>query len=196
MDEFSSGAGKSIKESKVHSLESQTMTNLNNQEKRVGYCRDMARKLLKDHGIIAAPVRVEDIATSEGFVVKYLHGESNSFSGILHRDLKAIGINSDHPKVRQRFSIAHELGHFYLQHPQEEESIMSDDDSEEWKMCESEANEFAGELLVPKDILKAECAALKKKALEEKIAALLLTFNISREVLVIQLTKHGLLMKL
>lgn len=177
-------------------MESQSMPDLNNQQKRVGYCRDFARKLLKDQGIIVAPVPVEDIAEKEGFSVKYLQGESNSFSGILHRDLKAIGINADHPKVRQRFSIAHELGHFYLQHPQEEESIGTDDDSEEWRICESEANEFAGELLVPKDILKAERDSLKKKALEEKIQALLLTFNVSREVLIIQLTKYGLLMKL
>jgi Zn-dependent peptidase ImmA (M78 family) len=172
------------------------MPDLNSQQKRVGYCRDLARKLLKDHGIVAPPIPVAEVAQKEGFSAKYIQGEPNSFSGILHRDLKAIGINADHPKVRQRFSIAHELGHFYLQHPQEEESVGIGDDSEEWKICESEANEFAGELLVPRDMLKVECDNLKKKPLEEKIQALLLTFNVSREVLIIQLTKYNLLMKL
>lgn len=172
------------------------MTDLSNQQKRGGYCRDLARKLLRDHNIVTTPIPVDEIAKKEGFSVKYLQGESNSFSGILHRDLKAIGINADHPKVRQRFSIAHELGHFYLQHPQEEESLGIDDDSEEWRICESEANEFAGELLVPRDILKMECSKLKNKTLEEKVQSLLLSFTVSREVLIIQLTKYNLLMKL
>jgi len=173
------------------------MPDLNSQQRRAGYCRDLARKLLKDHGIIAPPIPVAEIAQKEGFSVKYIQGEPNSFSGILHRDLKAIGINADHPRVRQRFSIAHELGHYYLRHPQEEESIGIGDDSEEWKIFESEANEFAGELLVPKDFLKEEYNKLKKNTLlEEKIQSLLLTFNVSREVLIIQLTKYNLLMKL
>lgn len=172
------------------------MSDLNNQQKRVGYCRDLARKLLKDHGIIVPPIPVVEIAQKEGFTVKYIQGEPNSFSGILHRDLKAIGINADHPKVRQRFSIAHELGHYYLQHPQEEESVGIGGDSEEWKICESEANVFAGELLVPRDILKDESSKLRNRTLEEKMQSLLLTFNVSREVLIIQLTKHNFLMKL
>jgi len=167
------------------------------QKKRVGYCREFARRVLASHGILRPPVPVDEIAEKEGFSVKYLKGESNNFSGLLHRDLKAIGINADHPEVRQRFSLAHELGHYYLEHPQEEESIGFSDEQQEWRICEAEANEFAGELLVPRDLLKGELKKLREQAgLEEKVQALIVIFSVSREVLVIQLTKHGLLMKI
>ena len=172
------------------------MSDFNSHKKRVGYCRDLARKLLVQNGVKKPPVPVEEIAQHEGFVIKYLEGEPNNFSGILHRELKAIGINAEHPKVRQKFSIAHELGHFLLQHPQEEESLSVNDESAEWKVCESEANEFAGELLVPRDLLKLECNNLKNKPIGEIVQAMTITFNVSRDVLIIQLSKHGLLMKL
>lgn len=172
------------------------MNDVKDQRVRMGYCRDFARKILSDHHISNPPIPLEEIAKKEGFVVKYIAGESTKFSGILHRKLKAIGINADHHQVRRRFSIAHELGHFFLEHPQEDESANSDEESEEWRICESEANEFAGELLVPKDLLKAECEKLKNKPIDSIIGLLAVLFEVSRDVIIIQLTKHRLLMKL
>lgn len=163
---------------------------------RKQYCWQSARKLLHAHRIVAPPVQVEEIARAEGFTVKYISGEARSFSGILHRDLKAIGINADHPKVRQRFSIAHELGHYFLDHPQEDEGYETDDGASLWKTCESEANEFAGELLVPGDLLAEAVKAIKKVAIDAKLENLAQLFNASREVIVIQLTKHRLMTKL
>ena len=172
------------------------MTGLIDQPIRKAYCRDLARKLLKDHAISRLPVPVEKIAQEEGFTIEYIEGESDKFCGILHRKLKAIGINSSHPRVRGRFSIAHELGHFFLEHPQEDDSTDSDEEREEWRICESEANEFAGELLVPKDVLEAQCDKLKNNPIDRVIQTLAGLFEVSRDVLIIQLTKHRLLMKL
>jgi Zn-dependent peptidase ImmA (M78 family) len=172
------------------------MKQMNDTKARTGYCRDMARKLLRESGMDKPPVAVEQIAENNGFAVKLLDGQAKSFSGILHRQLKAIGINAEHPKVRRRFSIAHELGHYYLDHPQEDEAALDDAAAARWKLCETEANEFAGELLVPRELLKAECDNIKKLPLEEKVTHLTSFFLVSREVMVIQLNKHNLLMKI
>ncbi|MGH7456531.1 MAG: ImmA/IrrE family metallo-endopeptidase [bacterium] len=53
----------------------------------------------------------------------------------------------------------------------------------------AEADEFAAELLVPRELLKA---ALKKKG---DIETLHLKFQVSRQVAAAQLFKHGFLMK-
>lgn len=163
---------------------------------RSGYCRDLARKLIRDMNIKRPPILVETIAKDNGFTIKLLDGQPKTFSGILHRELKAIGINTDHAKVRQRFSIAHELGHYYLQHPQEDESGFDDEAQAKWKIYEIEANEFGGELLVPKDFLKWECDQLTRIPLEEKINILVTKFLVSKDVVIIQLNKHKLLMKI
>ncbi|HLX12150.1 MAG TPA: ImmA/IrrE family metallo-endopeptidase [Bacteroidota bacterium] len=166
------------------------------QEVRSKYCQELARKLLRDSGIKEPPIDVEQIAMQNKFVVKFLDSQPTAFSGILHRELKAIGINRDHAGVRKRFSIAHELGHYFLQHPQEEEASLNEGSQEKWRVCEIEANQFAGELLVPRDLLKSECEKLKNAPVDEKVNILAKTFFVSREVLVIQLSKHKLLMKI
>lgn len=171
------------------------MTSRNNDNNLL-YCRDRARKVIRDYSLSTLPISVEDISIKDGLVIKYLEDESNSFSGILHRELKAIGVNASHPKVRQRFSIAHELGHYFLNHPQEAETLSMEDSHDEWRQYEREANEFAGELLVPKDMLKRELDSLKRIPTDQKVDLLANTFDVSRDVLVIQLTKHGLLMRI
>lgn len=163
---------------------------------RSKYSRELARKLLTDSGIFKPPIHVEEIASKNGFTVAFIEGEANSFSGILQRDMKAIGVNKDHPSARQRFTIAHELGHYYLDHIQEDEQLLTSPDSNGWKNCEREANEFAGELLVPLQLLKIECDRIKHIAIDKKLGELAKIFLVSREVITIQLTKHKLLSKL
>ena len=66
---------------------------------------------------------------------------------------------------RQRFTFAHELWHYFLEHINEENYILEDkwdylfrsiyDGITEWqRKIEEEANEFAGNWLVPEDKLK------------------------------------------
>ena len=55
-----------------------------------------------------------------GALVRYAPFDGQ-MSGLLHRsedgNRAVIGVNSRHPTVRQRFSIAHELGHLALHKP-------------------------------------------------------------------------------
>jgi Zn-dependent peptidase ImmA (M78 family) len=72
-----------------------------------------------------------------------------------------IGINQDHPKNRQRFSIAHEVGHWCLH--RSTSSVFVDtssvffrdkESSEGVRMQEIEANRFAAALLMPEQELR------------------------------------------
>lgn len=158
-------------------------------KKRVGYCRDLARKVLHDTKMMRAPVPVEEIAKHYGFQVKFLDQPPDKFSGILLRDKKAIGINQHHHPVRQRFSLSHELGHYFLEHPDASEEIPDEDLTARRKIYEAEADEFAAELLMPRELLKS--------ALNDgnDFETLQKEFQVSRHVVAILLSKHGFLMK-
>jgi Zn-dependent peptidase ImmA (M78 family) len=159
-------------------------------KKRVGYCRDMARKILYDARALKAPIPVDEIAKQYGFQVKLLDQPSDKFSGILLRNKKAIGINMHHHPVRQRFSLSHELGHYFLDHPDASEEIPDEEGMDKRKIYEAEADEFAAELLMPRELLKS---ALKQNADFEMLQK---HFQVSRHVAAIQLAKHGFLMKI
>jgi len=75
------------------------------------------KKLLDDNGVTMPPVPVDRIAESLGAIISFEPFEGkDDLSGILYRDgkNKIIGINSAHAQNRQRFSIAHEIGHLRL----------------------------------------------------------------------------------
>ena len=160
---------------------------MNLDRKRIGYCRDIARKILKESGSLKVPIDVNKIADFYGFRVALLDQPSEKFSGITHKTKKAIGINKNHHPVRQRFSLAHELGHYFLDHPTADEELPSEEGDQERNIYESEANEFAGELLVPREVLKSSLMEHKD------IESLKKLFNVSRHVITLQITKHGFL---
>ncbi|HTU78400.1 MAG TPA: ImmA/IrrE family metallo-endopeptidase [Solirubrobacteraceae bacterium] len=72
-------------------------------------------------------------------------------------DGAVIGINADHPETRQRFTMAHELGHYLLRHHERAEAYEDRfhlDLAEntppgfDWR-AERAANDFAADLLMP-----------------------------------------------
>jgi Zn-dependent peptidase ImmA (M78 family) len=130
---------------------------------RVGYARNMARKLIKDMNIKAPPVLIEEVAKFAGLdVIPYDFAEEVSGVLVVSDSLKAIGVNKIHATVRQRFSIAHELGHYMLGHNDYFFLDFSDSALENLsrdeidKDAEIEANEFAAELLMPSELIKED----------------------------------------
>jgi Zn-dependent peptidase ImmA (M78 family) len=106
-------------------------------------------------------VPVERIAKAEGIslVLKDVEGDISGF--LLRRDdgSPVIGVNSHHPPVRQRFTVAHELGHYLLGdedslHIDRELRLRSNLSSQGVDSDEIEANLFAAELLMPGFLLK------------------------------------------
>src|SRR5882762_3540972 len=79
----------------------------------------LAEELLGKLDIKEVPIPIEDIARSLN--IRISRAPSAEFSGLLIRkDGRAlIGINSSEAPVRQRFTVAHEIGHFIL-HPQKD----------------------------------------------------------------------------
>lgn len=93
---------------------------------------------------------------SSGYCVN-LHSVQDNESGELNNNVyvKDIKINIDEPICRQRFTIAHELGHIILGH----KGISFRDSNLQYKdfilrMNEVTANSFAAELLMPEILLR------------------------------------------
>lgn len=62
-----------------------------------------------------------------------------------------IAVNENHHPNRQRFTIAHELGHYVLGHGSKEDVLYRNGESDP---DEVEANAFAAEILMPKGVVR------------------------------------------
>jgi len=137
--------------------------------------RNEANRFLQKHKVTDVPVDVERLARAESLTIERRplgddDGETVGWS---------ITVNSDQPLVRQRFTIAHELGHFVMH-----SAHGTDDDSER------QADVFAGALLVPRDALWREFATTKDPE------ALARRFLVSRETMWIELKNARLVTKI
>lgn len=160
----------------------------NEEQKRVKYSRDLARKVIKDffktHPPFRLPIPIYDIAEYLGFEVYELDNLAKHQRAItsVHEGRKLIGINSTYHIHNKRFSIGHEIGHNLLNHPPE-----ADCDEEEIKMYNQEADEFSAELLIPYEELKKQIQTVKDT---NKIAQI---FQVSKEALWIKISSQRLL---
>jgi len=126
--------------------------------------RRQVTRILEQCKVKGPAVPVAKIARQLGAEIRFVPYEGE-LAGMFARysDGKAvIGINSKLPKSRQRYTIAHELGHFVLHDldmhidrdfrtPGKDKDV--DKINEE---LETEANRFAAELLMPYDMLMPE----------------------------------------
>ncbi|MCK4947760.1 MAG: ImmA/IrrE family metallo-endopeptidase [Candidatus Aureabacteria bacterium] len=117
---------------------------------------DTADKLIrfaKAHEVNCDPLDVEDLAKKLGIRVEFVE-LSDDLSGKLFYDEESgqwrIQVNTYHHPNRQRYTIAHELGHFckhkHLSHIFEDKIFFRGGES---KRSEWQANEFASEILMP-----------------------------------------------
>lgn len=75
-----------------------------------------AQQLLDRHGVTEPPTPVTELAAAEGIVVVREPFQNDGISGVLLRepDRTMIILNAANAPVRQRFTLAHEIGHFTL----------------------------------------------------------------------------------
>lgn len=161
-----------------------------------------AAGLLARAGTTAPPVPVERLARMLGAAVRYEPFEGE-LSGLLYREdgHAVIGVNALHAKARQRFTIAHELGHLLLHERddlhidrhfrirrRDEVSAQGTDDAE------MAANAFAAALLMPADLLAADLAG-RALDLEDDAAIrhLATRYRVSQQALTLRLTNLGFL---
>jgi Zn-dependent peptidase ImmA (M78 family) len=166
------------------------------------HIRDLVGKLLETHKIESSPIQVNDIASALGIQVRY-ESTKDELSGFLLRDLSRhkviIGVNNDHHPNRQRFTIAHELGHFFL-HTQEKLHVdrgfqinLRDGNSSKGEIeDEKEANLFAAELLMPFQFIQEELAAIEVLDLEDdSISKLAEKYEVSTQAMAFRLSYLG-----
>ncbi len=150
------------------------------------HIQDVAEKALNSVGVKTAPVPVEAVAEKFGLkVVEFAF--PNSISGVLKKDRGVIGVNKGNKKVRQRFTIAHELGHFLLGHDIDKDEAVVDIDSNRLSDKEREANVFASHLLMPTEVVKE---VQKHETNLKKLAEL---FDVSEQAITIRLLELNLI---
>lgn len=164
--------------------------------------RALVNKILKEHSVYEAPVDVEAIASSMGIKVRREPGQDD-LSGFLAKSIGSneviIGVNGSHPRTRQRFTIAHELGHLHLHalgkiHIDHNSQVTiqnyrNKESSAGISLEEQEANLFAAELLMPADFLWKDLAELGTLDLldGDQLNTLVKQYEVSNQALTIRL---------
>ncbi|WGR57417.1 ImmA/IrrE family metallo-endopeptidase [Paracoccus versutus] len=142
---------------------------LDTPERVLSYCQEMGlitefgsvdiqRLILNDDNLT---LKFEDLADKDAYI---MHAGGASY---------IIGINSKHPKNRQRFSMAHEYAHYQLHRNQitefpEGERILHRDGNSipiEWQ-----ANRFAAKILMPKTAVESAMIKSDGRIVEAALA--------------------------
>lgn len=119
-----------------------------------------AEKVLKESQTESLPIDLKKIAKKHGIIISEAPNKSDDISGLLLRSEKKtlVGVNSFHHSNRKRFTIAHELGHYFLHETGDtfvdnnsnlELLVKFRDNSAPKTQEEREANCFAAALLMP-----------------------------------------------
>jgi Zn-dependent peptidase ImmA (M78 family) len=151
----------------------------------------MAAKVLNDSKVTAPPVDLRAIAEANGIQYYEVEEFPDSVDALIIEDGRMVyaAVNARQHLHRQRFSLAHELGHFFLHRdfrydddvtidnpPSEQNDIGSKDPAE------AEADLFAGELLVPLSMLKLH--------VRKDVPELARIFSVSQQVMAIAVSRH------
>jgi Zn-dependent peptidase ImmA (M78 family) len=150
------------------------------------------------------PVDVFAIARGEGIQVEEVEIEPSVSGFLVVKDGEVvIGVNQSHHPYRKRFTVAHELGHYKIHGAETPSNVFSDsgetvffrDVASEGGLHEQErqANQFAADLLMPKNQLKKLISSPLKSGDEDAIRKLALKFDVSFTAMSIRLSNLKLL---
>lgn len=127
--------------------------------------KELANDLLKSLNIRSSPVPVDKIAKALGVQLKFSPLDDELSGMIFIKDgTPIIGVNALHHSNRQRFTIAHEIGHLVMHrnilenevHVDKQFKILMRDGlaATGTDIIEIQANQFAAELLLPSFLLE------------------------------------------
>ncbi|MYC12762.1 MAG: ImmA/IrrE family metallo-endopeptidase [Gemmatimonadetes bacterium] len=116
-----------------------------------------AERLLQDENLLELPVDLEALSQTRGILIREMEADEEGVSGMLlrHGDTFGILYSTQIPNIGfQRFSIAHELGHYFIdghldQIPFDDNVHRSRADFVSNNYYEREADHFAAGLLMP-----------------------------------------------
>lgn len=165
--------------------------------------KTMVNEILRETDLGTTPVAIVSIATFYGFNV-YKANMSDNVAGLILADEhniknfdsnKIIIVNSNQAPTRQRFTIAHELGHYFLDG--KPPRCYAHRDSGVYNAKERAANSFASALLMPEDDVKIKIDELKDINPSAKdyylIREVANTFNVSTSAAKVRLEKLGVI---
>lgn len=127
-------------------------------------CEQAAQQVLDREKIDQWPVRIDRIAKRNGIKIQYSPLDDELSGMAFYKDgVAVVGVNARHHVRRQRFTIAHELGHIELHddvlrkgmHVDKVITMLNRDTRSTTGTIsiEIEANQFAAELLMPRDLV-------------------------------------------
>lgn len=159
--------------------------------------QSIVQLLREKHNLKSFPVDVKQLAEAAGATIRYDEFD-DGLSGFAYQKhgSKFIGINSTESDERQRFTIAHELGHLFM-HKQNtvnyDVGIMLFRDSHSSNgtdVKEIEANNFAAELLMPEEHIRKDVVRMGGIDLEddEALSNLADKYGVSRRAMIVRLT--------
>jgi Zn-dependent peptidase ImmA (M78 family) len=174
--------------------------------KRFSYIENIAKNILTECDCFELPINVNKLVEKQGInLVEHEFGE-DIYGVLVIKDGKyTIGFNKNNHPVRQRFTIAHELGHYILGHNKDGVNIdtltrnyhsvqtvffRNNDSSTGEYMQEREANAFAAALLMPQDLLVEK---LEKCRFNFDMDILAKEFGVSTQAMAYRLSNLGLL---
>jgi len=151
--------------------------------------RHSADALLRDAKIKEAPVRISDVVRyvpdRYNLTVAGWHDLPDKVDALTRKEagITIIGYNNKVSVTRQKFSVAHELGHLYMGHLHGQSSI----DLNSTANDEVEANQFAAQLIMPPAMLRKDI----KEGLKDP-KQLAKKYGVSEEAMWWKLTESGL----
>jgi Zn-dependent peptidase ImmA (M78 family) len=157
--------------------------------------RDCANVILKRYLPYGDAVeRLAKLAKDHG--VQVLEADMYDMSGALKRERDGwkIYINRQDSSTRQIFTLAHELGHFFLHREEDEEFVdgdfvMNRDEDAKYRRKEMEANEFAGNIVMPESTIRRKVG--EKTPTDETVLELARQFCVSPLAMAIRLRSIG-----
>ena len=161
-----------------------------------------ARSVLARDGVRQPPVPVDELAGRLGITVRYSPSEEE-VAGVLYRDGDSVSmiVNSSSEKSRQRFTVAHEIGHFLLHKgavyldKRVRVNLLDRGPGLATAFEEIQANQFAAELLMPREWMIEEVDRRlqdeRQTSEDDLLDGLAKHFNVSRDAVEYRLANLG-----
>lgn len=156
--------------------------------------RIRARQVLEEFGIKTAPIPVDKIAKALGAVLRFSPLDQELSGMVYVKDgVPVIGVNALHHPNRQRFTIAHEIGHLLLHRDLISENVHVDKQfrvlmrgehsATGLEAIEVQANQFASELLIPSSLFDPTKISPSDIDDDAQLDDLAKKFKVSRQML-------------
>lgn len=128
---------------------------------RQSLCKVKALEVMSELGVSPPPpIDIDYIVKKWGLAVEYVE-RPRGLHGRMLAERALVEIASGDAPNRQRFSLAHELGHYLLEHNAVYSDAEPDEITDPHSLNEREANAFAAELLMPEQWVTSDWKSVK-----------------------------------